>query len=173
MKHFLLHRYGPLLLCGLLLVTGGQTRADDLVSVYQLALDADPQYQAAVEAHKAALEAGPQSRAALLPNIGLSGDVSRNRFDPREQWRHHLFHQSNLQCRAAPGTLPAGTLAPAGTGRQPCCTGRCRTACCTAGPVIAGLHALLPGPGRTGQPGICRGGQGGHCPHPGTGAAAL
>jgi len=69
MKHLLLHRYGPILLCGLLLATGG---------------DADPQYQAAVEAHKAALEVIPQSRAALLPNIGLSGDVSRNRFDPRK-----------------------------------------------------------------------------------------
>jgi hypothetical protein len=68
MKRFFLHRYGPLLLCGLLLVTGGQTRADDLVSVYRLALDADPQYQAALEAHKAALEVVPQSRAAVLSN---------------------------------------------------------------------------------------------------------
>lgn len=83
MKHILLHRYGPTLLCCLLLATGGQARADDLVSVYQLALDADPQYQAAVEAHQAALEVVPQSRAALLPDIGISGDVSRNRFDPR------------------------------------------------------------------------------------------
>jgi outer membrane protein len=82
MKHFLPHRLGPILLC-LLLVTGGQGRADDLVSVYQLALDADPQYQAAVEAHKAALEVIPQSRAALLPNIAITGDLSRNRFDPR------------------------------------------------------------------------------------------
>ncbi len=83
MKHLLLHRYGLLLLCGLLLTAGWQVRADDLVSVYQLALDADPQYQAAIEAHSAALETVPQSRAALLPDIALSGDVSRNRFDPR------------------------------------------------------------------------------------------
>ena len=83
MKHLLLPRYGSLLLCGLLLATVGQGRADDLVSVYQLALDADPQYQAAVEAHKAALEVAPQSLAALLPNIAITGDVSRNRFDPR------------------------------------------------------------------------------------------
>jgi outer membrane protein len=84
MKNSLRHRHGPLLLCGLLLITGGHGRADDLVSVYRLALDADPQYQAAVEAHKAALEVVPQSRAALLPDIALSGDVSRNRFDPRD-----------------------------------------------------------------------------------------
>jgi outer membrane protein len=83
MKHLLLNRYGPLLLCGLLLVTSGQGRADDLVSVYRLALDADPQYQAAIEAHSAALEVVPQSRAVLLPDISIVGDVSRNRFDPR------------------------------------------------------------------------------------------
>jgi outer membrane protein len=51
--------------------------------VFQLAVDSDPEYQAALDAHKAALEILPQSRAALLPNIGLRGDVSRNRFDPR------------------------------------------------------------------------------------------
>jgi outer membrane protein len=73
-----------LLLIGSLLATlCGQAQADDLVSTYQLALDSDPQYQAAVEAHRAALEVIPQSRAALLPNIGFSGDVSRNRFDQR------------------------------------------------------------------------------------------
>ena len=73
-----------LLLIGSLLATlCGQAQADDLVSTYLLALDSDPQYQAAVEAHRAALEVIPQSRAALLPNIAISGDVSRNRFDPR------------------------------------------------------------------------------------------
>lgn len=57
--------------------------ADDLVSVYQLALEADPVHQAAIAAHAAALEVLPQSRAALLPNVALRGDVSRDRFDPR------------------------------------------------------------------------------------------
>ncbi len=57
--------------------------ADDLVSIYQLALDADPEYLAAIATHEAALEILPQSRAALLPNIALRGDVSRDRFDPR------------------------------------------------------------------------------------------
>ena len=74
-----------MLLIGSLLATlCGQSQADDLVSVYQLALDSDPQYQAALQAHRAALEVIPQSRAALLPNIGITGDVSRNRFDPRK-----------------------------------------------------------------------------------------
>ena len=71
-----------LVLLSCLLVTT-PALADDLVSVFQLAVDSDPEYQAALDAHKAALEILPQSRAALLPNIGLRGDVSRNRFDPR------------------------------------------------------------------------------------------
>jgi outer membrane protein len=79
------HLHALLLVLGSLLATlCGQAQADDLVSVYQLALDSDPQYQAAVEAHRAALEVIPQSRAALLPNIAITGDVSRNRFDPRK-----------------------------------------------------------------------------------------
>ena len=78
------HLNAALLLVGSLLATlCGLVQADDLVSVYQLALESDPQYQAALEAHQAALEVIPQSRAALLPNIGITGDVSRNRFDPR------------------------------------------------------------------------------------------
>jgi outer membrane protein len=85
MKHSLLHRYCPLLLCALSLVLGGQVRADDLISVYKLALLADPQYQAAIEAHSAALEVVPQARSALLPNIGIGGDVSRERYDPRNE----------------------------------------------------------------------------------------
>ena len=71
-----------LVLLSCLLVTSSAL-ADDLVSVFQLAVDSDPEYQAALDAHMAALEIRPQSRAALLPDIGLRGDVSRNRFDPR------------------------------------------------------------------------------------------
>jgi outer membrane protein len=78
-----LRRYSLLLLGGLLLATSGPLRADDLISSYKLALLADPQYLAAIEAHSAALEVKPQARAALLPNIGIGGDVSRQRFDPR------------------------------------------------------------------------------------------
>ena len=82
---FISHLRPLLLLLGSLLL-GLSTPAwtDDLVTVYQLALEADPQYQAAIEAHNAALEVIPQRRAALLPNIAITGDVSRNRFDPRK-----------------------------------------------------------------------------------------
>jgi outer membrane protein len=66
-----------------ILLTALPLHADDLVSVYQQALDADPTYKAAVAAHEAALEVLPQSRAALLPDISLNGIISRDRFDPR------------------------------------------------------------------------------------------
>jgi len=85
MNHFLLNRYGPLLLCGLLFALNGQCRADDLISVYNQALLSDPQYQAAIEAHSAALEVVPQARSALLPNIGIGGAASRERYDPRNE----------------------------------------------------------------------------------------
>lgn len=73
----------PLLCCSLLVFSSGHLLADDLVSVYQLALEADPEYQAAIATHAAALEILPQSRAALLPDIGLRGNASRARYDPR------------------------------------------------------------------------------------------
>ncbi|MEA2079173.1 MAG: TolC family outer membrane protein [Pseudomonadota bacterium] len=58
--------------------------ADDLLSVYQLALQSDPQLKAAMAAHEAALEVIPQSWARLLPDISLLADVSRNRFHNRK-----------------------------------------------------------------------------------------
>ena len=67
------------------MAVSGTARADDLISVYKQALLSDPQYQAAIEAHSAALEVVPQARSALLPNIGIGGDVSRERFDPRNE----------------------------------------------------------------------------------------
>jgi len=78
------HLHNALLPClGLLAATLQPAAADDLVSVYRLAQQSDPSYQAAVAAHAAALEILPQSRAALLPKLGVSADVSRNRYDPR------------------------------------------------------------------------------------------
>lgn len=57
--------------------------ADDLADVYRKALTADPAYLAASAEHRAALEVKPQSRAGLLPELGLGGTVSRDRYDPR------------------------------------------------------------------------------------------
>jgi len=58
--------------------------ADDLLSIYRLAQQSDPQLKAAGAAHAAALESVPQAIAVLLPDISLAGDVSRNRFHDRQ-----------------------------------------------------------------------------------------
>jgi outer membrane protein len=72
-----------LLLSGLATALPRSAAADDLMSAYELARQADPEYQAAIAAHQAALEIAPQSRAPLLPSIGISGLASRDRYDPR------------------------------------------------------------------------------------------
>jgi len=57
--------------------------ADDMLSVYQLAVQSDPQLQAAKASYQATREVIPQSRAALLPNIGATGVVTRDRYHNR------------------------------------------------------------------------------------------
>jgi outer membrane protein len=71
-----------LILCGSLLALHA-ARAEDLADVYRKALVADPVYLAASAEHLAALEVKPQSVAGLLPQIGLNGSATRERFDPR------------------------------------------------------------------------------------------
>lgn len=51
-------------------------RADDLLSVYTKALDGNPEYQSVIATYQQALEAKPQALAKLLPQIGLSGDLT-------------------------------------------------------------------------------------------------
>jgi len=51
------------------------TKPVDLVEVYRLALDSDPQFAASVSANKAAQQLKPQARAGLLPNVALSADT--------------------------------------------------------------------------------------------------
>ena len=71
-----------LVLCGMALA--GTVRADNLMSVYDLALGSDPVIRAAAAERDAALEVIPQSMALLLPDIDVNADVSRDRFDPRD-----------------------------------------------------------------------------------------
>ena len=70
----------PFLLC---LAVSLNAFGDDMMSVYQLAVQSDPQLQAAKASYQATLEVIPQSRAALLPNLGATGVVSRNRYHNR------------------------------------------------------------------------------------------
>ncbi len=55
--------------------------AEDLVDIYQLALERDPQLKAAAAARAAVLESRPQAFAALLPQASGSANVARNRQD--------------------------------------------------------------------------------------------
>ncbi len=50
--------------------------SEDLLQVYQAALEADPAFAAARAEHQAALQAKPQARAAFLPQINASAGYS-------------------------------------------------------------------------------------------------
>lgn len=64
------------LLGGLILASGAG--AVDLVEVYQLAAENDPQLKAAEAGRMAELEAKPQARALLLPNISANANTTDN-----------------------------------------------------------------------------------------------
>ncbi|MFA7097371.1 MAG: TolC family outer membrane protein [Gammaproteobacteria bacterium] len=70
------------LLTASLLTLGSQTSwGDDLQDVFQLALESDPQLQAAAAARQAVEQSEPQARALLLPNLNFTADLSRDRVD--------------------------------------------------------------------------------------------
>jgi outer membrane protein len=64
---------------------------DDLMSIYDQALEQDAEYRAALERHAAALEAVPQSRAVLLPDLRLIGSAERRRLVERESGGETLY----------------------------------------------------------------------------------
>jgi len=66
------------------LVLHGTAGAESLYGIYQRAQESDPTLRAAAAARDAAVEVRPQSRAGVLPDIGLGGDVSRDRYDERD-----------------------------------------------------------------------------------------
>jgi outer membrane protein len=70
------------------------SRADDLLSIYRLALERDPTLKAADQQRLATLQAKPQARALLLPNLAATGNVSRNGFDPAHGPAVHFTNQN-------------------------------------------------------------------------------
>jgi outer membrane protein len=72
-----------LMLLTLLLLLGSQSAraADDLLRVYRLAAESDPQLRAAEAAWRAAQELRPQARALLLPQLGAGVSLNRTRSD--------------------------------------------------------------------------------------------
>lgn len=55
--------------------------ADDLIQIYSIALQQDPQIQEAEASRNAVLESRPQSIARLLPTLAIVGTLNQNRFD--------------------------------------------------------------------------------------------
>lgn len=69
----------PLLLGPLLGASAAQ--AEDLMEIYQLALQNDPQLRAAMATRDSALEARPQAESRLLPSLNLSSGANLIRSD--------------------------------------------------------------------------------------------
>lgn len=63
----------------LTLGTATPLQADDLLSIYKLAIQSDPQFRAAQAESMAVMEAKPQAKALFLPNLSLSANVTDNR----------------------------------------------------------------------------------------------
>jgi outer membrane protein len=73
------------MLAALLLAThvGTVGAATTLVELFDISLEADPQYQSAVAENLAAQELTPQARSFLLPNLSAGGAVRHNYADVR------------------------------------------------------------------------------------------
>ncbi|MGM0594809.1 MAG: TolC family outer membrane protein [Pseudomonadota bacterium] len=61
-----------------LLMGSASVQAEDLLDIYRLALDNDPQLRAAEAANRAAQQGRDQTRASLLPQVNLSANITRN-----------------------------------------------------------------------------------------------
>ena len=58
-----------------------QVNAEDLLKIYDMALQNDPKILEAEANRDAAMEIKPQSIARLLPNLAIVGNLTQNRFD--------------------------------------------------------------------------------------------
>lgn len=77
MKHK--NRLGGVLVCLALGLVGSSVAAEnqDLLQVYDLALQSDPTLRAALADRNSVRESEPQAKALLLPNLALSADANR------------------------------------------------------------------------------------------------
>ncbi len=89
-----------LLLASTLTFGAPSASAENLLELYQQAVQSDPTFRAAAADLRARMEAKPQSRSVLLPNVGIVGAYSRERFDPRDSSTNYSTNQSyTLQLR--------------------------------------------------------------------------
>lgn len=85
--------------CSLILVVAmalstGAAQAENLLDVYRLALDSDPQVKAAEASWQAVQETRQQSRALLFPKVTLNGNAARNRQEIVSSSNSSLFFPS-------------------------------------------------------------------------------
>ncbi|XID75118.1 TolC family outer membrane protein [Alkanindiges sp. WGS2144] len=94
---------------GLLSVPGWSM---DLLQTYHLALQNDPDWQATLDQYLADQQQEKLAFGGLLPTVGASGSITRNRFDPAEPQSNELMGQ--------PITSTSSTVRQAGVSlRQP------------------------------------------------------
>jgi outer membrane protein len=68
----------PALLAGLLLAASPLARSEDLLAIYDMAVQSDPVLREAESNLYATREVKPQAKALLLPNIGIQGETNYN-----------------------------------------------------------------------------------------------
>lgn len=69
----------------------GMVAADDLLQVYQQALERDPKIHEAEANRNAIREVGPQSLARLLPTVAITGSFGGNRYDTTDTFASQQF----------------------------------------------------------------------------------
>lgn len=69
------------LIAGLLCAMASATQAEDLLQIYDIAVQSDPTIREAEQTLFATREVKPQARALLLPNVGISGTLDYQNVD--------------------------------------------------------------------------------------------
>lgn len=77
----IMHRTALLLVACVIALLPVASLAEDLLTVYDLAVDSDPGLREAEQTLYATREVKPQARALLLPNFGLNGEVQYQSVD--------------------------------------------------------------------------------------------
>jgi len=85
----------PALLAGLLLAAPPLAHSEDLLQVYDLAVQSDPVLKEAESNLYATREVKPQAKALLLPNIGLTGEATYNNIRTRGSTGAGSFKRSD------------------------------------------------------------------------------
>ncbi len=89
------HRTAPLLAACAIALLPVLSSAADLLSVYDLAVDSDPSLREAEQTLFATREVKPQSRALLLPNFGVTGELDYQSVDASGKSAAGRFNRSD------------------------------------------------------------------------------